>query len=89
MNRSQTTEVTMKITAADIIAGRASAEEYVAQLSPAKATAAAVNVASGMVERGEAFPDEAGITACRALRGADIYSVRAVLRGQACLRERV
>ncbi len=78
-----------KITAADVVAGRATPAQFIATLSPAKATAAALAVAAGIIDRGEAGPDVAGITACTVVPQADVASVRAILEGRASLVARV
>lgn len=79
----------MQITASDVLAGRATPAQFLAQLTPAKATAAAIGVASGMIDRNEATRDVAGITACTVIPQADVASVRAVLEGRAALVEAI
>lgn len=79
----------MKITAADVLAGRATPADFLAQLTTAQATAAAIGTAKGIIDRGEANVDVAGITACTVIPQADVASVRAVLEGRAALVEAI
>jgi hypothetical protein len=76
-------------TAADVLAGRITAKQYLACLSPAKATAAALACAQTLMERDGYSLDAAGLTACMVSPNADVASVRAILEGRAGLVERV
>jgi hypothetical protein len=79
------TQMQKKITAADVVAGRATPADYVAQLNVAEATAAAIGTARGMMDKEGASLDVAGLTACTVVPQADVASVRAVLEGRAAL----
>lgn len=74
-----------KPTAADVVSGLVTPEQFLATLSPAEATAAAIGTAKGMIDRGEGTVDVAGLTACTVIPHADVASVRAVLEGRAAL----